>query len=108
MIEHEALFPPEPPTELNVCVGGVERALHDTDTTVYRWVRHPELDHAYHTYRDDEGSERQIAMFGHTALLDLLEGLGFHTVKNGKITDWDVQAYLEWQRQVLESELDEL
>lgn len=105
----EPLYPPDPPLELVICVAGVERTLRGTDTTVYRWSLHPELDHAYHQYRTDEGEEKQLAIFGgNTKLLDTLEEMGFYTQKNGHITDWDIKAYLTWERQLLESELDEL
>lgn len=104
----ERLYPPDPPMEVTICLQGVERILHGTDTTVYRWALHPELDHVYHVYRDEEGDERQLALFGADHLMTHLEAQGFYSVVNGAISDWDVKAFLAWQSQVLEQELDEL
>lgn len=109
MPELEPLFPYEPVdmVELAVNIGGIAFTLTHANTEIYTYRRHPEVNHVYHTYFEDH-SDRHIAVFDCMPLIEQLRELCFGERIQPRPTDWDEQAYCDYQAKLLEKELEAL
>ena len=105
----ETLFPMDASDEvaLEVNVSGEAFTFTHANTTLYTYRRYPEVNHIYHVY-SIEGEEKQLAIFGVSEVIETLRGLNSAERITPRPTNWDEQAYMEWQRQQLEAELGEL
>jgi len=109
MPETEPLFPFEPVdmVELAIEIGGTAFTLTHTNTEIYTYRRHPEVNHVYHSYFEDH-QDRQIAVFDCMPLIEQLRELCFGERILPRPTDWDEKAFEEYNRKTLEKELEAL
>lgn len=107
--QQEALFPRDESDEiaLEVAISGVQFTLTHANTEIYTYRRNPEVNHIYHTYRE-ELTDKQLAVFGVAELIETLRELNFGERIQPRPTQWDEQAYLSWQQQRMEAELEGL
>ena len=109
MTNPESRFPPHETDEaaLEIALGGISFVLTHANTEIYSYRRYPEVNHIYHTYRD-EGTDKQMAIFECPDIIEVLRELNFGERITPRPTEWDEKAFIEHQRQKLEKELDEL
>ncbi len=108
MNDFETLFPYEPVDmiALEVEIGGVAFTLTHANTEIYTYRRHPEVNHVYHSYYEER--DKQLAIFDCMPLVEQLRELCFGERIQPRPTEWDEKAYEDYQRKILEKELDEL
>lgn len=105
----ESLFPMDDSdrVELEVAIKGLMFCFTHANTEIYTYRRHPEVNHIYHQYYEDN-SDKQIAIFDSEDLIETLRELNFGERILCKPTDWDESAFLQFHKEKLERELDEL
>lgn len=109
MTTPESLFPMDETDEvaLEIAIGGISFVLTHANTELYTYRKYPEVNHIYHTYRDD-GTEKQMAIFDAPDMIDALRELNFGERITPRPTTWDEAAFIEHQRKKLEQELEDL
>lgn len=108
-ISPETLFPFDESDEvaLEITLSGIALTLTHANTELYTYRRWPEVNHVYHTYREDD-TDKQTAIFNAPDLIDTLRGLNFGERIQPRPTHWDESAYMQWQAQQLEKDLEGL
>lgn len=111
-VRPESLFPYNDADEicLEIAVTGVTMYLNHNNTTIYTYPRFPELDHVYHGYPDPSNirERKYTAIFNSNGLIMMLRKMYFPEDVRPRPTPWDESAFMEFQRQTLESELNDL
>lgn len=105
----ESLFPRDESDEvaLEVALSGVHFTLTHANTEIYTYRRNPEVNHIYHTYREED-TDKQLAVFGVMDLIETLRELNFGERVQSRPTNWDEKAYLTYEQQKLDKELEGL
>lgn len=105
----ESLFPMDESdrVELEVAIKGLMFCFTHANTEIYTYRRHPEVNHVYHQYYEDN-FDKQIAIFDAPELIEQLRELCFSERILSRPSDWDEKAWIAYHNQKLEQELDEL
>lgn len=109
MSNPESLFPIDEmdTAELTISIKGMMFVMSHANTELYTYRRHPEVNHVYHQYYEDN-FDKQIAIFDAPELIEQLRELCFSERILSRPSDWDEKSFLAYQRQKLEQDLDEL
>lgn len=105
----ESLFPRDETDEvaLEITLSGLSFTLTHANTEIYTYRRNEEVNHIYHTYRAED-TDKQLAIFGVAELIETLRGLNFGERIQPRPTLWDEQAFMSYQQNKLEAELEDL